>query len=391
MKIAGIVAEYDPFHKGHAYQIARVRELGAEKVVVCMSCDVVQRGGFAALPPSVRGEAALSGGADLVIALPNPWACATAESFAAAGVHLLAKLGCDTLAFGAETPDAESMMALGKMLDSEEFALTLQKELATGQDFATARARAAQKVCPEVSNLLKMPNNILGVEYCKAIQRQKPKITPLPIQRKGAAHGQEPQPGQGFASASAVRRLWQQNEWEQTLVYLPQSTHALYQGALQSGQGIDPVRADVAVLSRLRAMSPKDLTKVRGVNEGLENRLADCVRTAVTLPELYDSLKTKRYAHSRLRRLVLDAALGYGDSLPTLPPFALVLAARKTALPLLKNAVIPAGTSLADLAKQNMECAAAARAHAAAADLAALCRRTPGPMGQAFTQKPILL
>ena len=391
MKIAGIVAEYDPFHKGHAYQIARVRELGAEKVVVCMSCDVVQRGGFAALPPAVRARAALLGGADLVVALPNPWACASAESFAAAGVRLLAALGCDTLAFGAETPDAQSMMALGKMLDSKEFSDALQKELATGQDFATARARAVNKSCPEVSNLLNLPNNILGVEYCKAIQRQKMKITPLPIQRKGAAHGQEPQPGQGFASASAVRRLWQQGKLEKSLVYLPQSTHALYQEALQGGQGIDPARADAAVLSRLRAMSPEAFARIRGVNEGLENRLAGCVRTAVTLPELYDSLKTKRYAHSRLRRLVLDAALGYGDSLPALPPFALVLAARKTALPLLKNAGVPAGTSLADLTRQNAECAAAAKAHAAATDLAALCRRTPGPMGQAFTQKPILL
>ena len=391
MKIAGIIAEYDPFHKGHAYQIARVRELGAKKIVVCMSCDVVQRGGFAALPPAVRAQAALQNGADLVMALPNPWACATAETFAAAGVKILTALGCDTLAFGAETPEAGRLMAMAELLDSPQLAAALRVELAAGQDFATARARAAQKLAPGAADILNTPNNLLAVEYCKVIRRQRSELQPLAIRREGAAHGAAPLPGQTFASASAVRALWAQGSAAQSLAWLPPNTHELYQKALQSGQGIDPVRADVAVLSRLRAMNRQALTKIRGVNEGLGNRLADGVRTAVTLPELYDSLKTKRYAHSRLRRLVLDAALGYTGALPALPPFALVLGARREALPLLGQAALPAGTSLADLAKKSPECAAAAGAHAAAADLAALCRRTPGPMGTAYTQKPVIL
>lgn len=391
MKIAGIIAEYDPFHKGHAYQIAQARALGAQTVVVCMSCDVVQRGGFASLPPAVRAQAALQNGADLVVALPNPWACATAETFAAAGVHILASLGCDTLAFGAETPDAQGFMALAELLDSPALAHNLQSELGGGQSFAAARARAARKIDPHTAALLEQPNDLLGVEYCKAILRQKRSLQPLPIARVGAVHGADAQPGQQFASASAVRRLWSKEETGQSLQWLPQNTHALYKAALNAGQGIAPLRADIAVLSRLRAMTAAEIADIRGVNEGLENRLAACVRTAVSLPALYDALKTKRYAHSRLRRLVLDAALGYTDSLPEMPPFALVLGAKGQALPLLKHADIPAGSSLAKLAEQSEACRLAANAHAAAADLAALCRKTPGPMGLSFTQKPVLL
>ena len=188
-----------------------------------------------------------------------------------------------------------------------------------------------------------------------------------------------------------MRRLWSKEETGQSLQWLPQNTHALYKAALNAGQGIAPLRADIAVLSRLRAMTAAEIADIRGVNEGLENRLAACVRTAVSLPALYDALKTKRYAHSRLRRLVLDAALGYTDSLPEMPPFALVLGAKGQALPLLKHADIPAGSSLAKLAEQSEACRLAANAHAAAADLAALCRKTPGPMGLSFTQKPVLL
>lgn len=391
MKIAGIIAEYDPFHKGHAYQISRVRAAGAQKIAVCMSCDVVQRGGFASLPPAVRVRAALQGGADLVLALPNPWACASAESFAAAGVNLLTALGCDTLAFGAETPDAGQMMQMAKAQDSPQLNRQLQAELATGADFATARAKAAQKIVPEFSDLLNTPNNLLAVEYCKAIHRQKSGMQPFAVQRVGAAHGAALQPENAFASASAVRALWAQGRQKESLEYLPPESGALYEAALQQGQGIDPQRADVAVLSRLRAMDASAFAAIRGVNEGLENRLADCVRTAVSLPQLYDALKTRRYAHSRLRRLVLDAALGYTNALPVLPPFLWVLGAKRDAMPLLKNALLPAGTSLADLAKANEACRKSALAHAAAADLAALCRCSPGAMGSAYTQKPIIL
>lgn len=170
MDFTGIIAEYDPFHNGHAAQLAAVRAAGAQCIAVCMSSGAVQRGGVPILPESVRVRAALDAGADLVVALPAPYACATAEQFAAAGVHLLAALGCDTLAFGAETPDVAALLDTARLLDGEELNARIRQNLATGMTYAAARAAAADALHPgHRAGLLRTPNNILGIEYCKAI------------------------------------------------------------------------------------------------------------------------------------------------------------------------------------------------------------------------------
>ena len=387
MKIAGIIAEYDPFHSGHAWQIAELRRRGYDRVVVCMSCSAVQRGGFSLLPPRVRVRAALQSGADLVLALPTPWSCSSAESFAAGGVAVLSALGCvDTLAFGAEVPDAGALMQVAAVLISPQFSRALADAMRDGAPFASARAAAAEALCPGAGQLLATPNNNLGVEYCKAIASQGSSLRTLAIRRNGAAHGGVPQGG--FASGSSLRELWHTVGPGALRPYVPERAFALYQQNADSA--LDPHAMDLAILSRLRAMPPEQLAKVRGMGEGLEYRLADAVRTAVTLPGLYDALKTRRYAHARLRRLVLDAALGYGSSLPALPPYVQVLGAKQGALSLCGGACLPCGAGLARLAKCSEEAACTARAHAAAEDLAALCRCAPEPMGQAYTQKLIV-
>ena len=387
MKIAGIIAEYDPFHSGHAWQIAELRRRGYDRVVVCMSCSAVQRGGFSLLPPRVRVQAALKSGADLVLALPAPWSCSSAENFAAGGVAVLSALGCvDTLAFGAEVPEADALMQVAETLLSPRFSRALADEMRGGVPFAAARAAAAEALCPGAGALLATPNNNLGVEYCKAILSQKSTLRPLAIRRNGAAHGGVPQGG--FASGSSLRELWHADGPGALQPYVPEAAFALYQQ--NTGTALDPRAMDLAILSRLRAMTPEQLGRIRGVGEGLEYRLADAVRTAVTLPGLYEALKTKRYAHARLRRLVLDAALGYDDTLPALPPYVQVLGAKQGALSLCGGAALPCGAGLARLAKTGNAAARTAAAHAAAEDLAALCRCTPEPMGQAYTQKLIL-
>ena len=169
MKFAGIITEYDPFHNGHAAQIAAAKAAGAACVAVCMSSGAVQRGGVPILPESVRVRAALDAGADLVLALPAPYACATAEQFATAGVRLLAALGCDTLVFGAEDPDADRLMQVAALLAQPDLDAPLRERLATGMTYAAARAEAADALLPGAGALLRTPNNILGIEYCKAI------------------------------------------------------------------------------------------------------------------------------------------------------------------------------------------------------------------------------
>ena len=172
MYFAGIIAEYDPFHNGHAWQLAQARALGAQRVAVAMSCGLTQRGALPLLPESVRVRAALECGADLVFALPAPWACAGAEAFARAGVHLLAATGCDALVFGAETPDAALLLETARVLNSAAYRAALKQQLAAGaRSFAAARQAAVQAVGadPAMAALLSQPNNNLAVEYCRAI------------------------------------------------------------------------------------------------------------------------------------------------------------------------------------------------------------------------------
>ena len=165
MDFTGIIAEYDPFHNGHAAQIAAVRAAGAQCIAVCMSSGAVQRGGVPILPERVRVQAALAAGADIVIALPAPYACATAEQFAAAGVYLLVALGCDTLAFGAETPDAGALLDAARLLQCEEIDDVIRKNLATGMTYAAARAEAADTLRPGTGTLLRTPNNNFGAAH----------------------------------------------------------------------------------------------------------------------------------------------------------------------------------------------------------------------------------
>ena len=149
MKFAGIIAEYDPFHNGHAWQLAQARALGAQRVAVAMSCGLTQRGALPLLPEAVRVQAALACGADLVFALPAPCACAGAEAFARAGVRILAAAGCDALVFGAETPDTALLQKAARVLCSEDYRAELRQQLAAGaRSFAAARQAAVQALCP---------------------------------------------------------------------------------------------------------------------------------------------------------------------------------------------------------------------------------------------------
>lgn len=388
MKFAGIITEYDPFHNGHAAQLAAVRRAGAECIAVCMSSGAVQRGGVSVLPDAVRVQAALQGGADLVVALPAPYACATAEQFADAGVCLLAALGCDTLAFGAESPDATLLQRAAELLQREELQALLREKLRSGMTYAAARAAAAESLVPGMGALLRTPNNILGIEYCKAIQARQAPLTPFPLPRLGAVHGGAPGSHEGVAMASAsYLRAEGIEAWAD---YVPAQAMELYRQAARDGQMTDPQKLETALLALLRALPPEQFARVRGVSEGLEHRLSVAVRQASGLEDLYTRLKTKRYPHARLRRLVLDAALQIPARLPD-PPFLLVLGARKEALPRLKQAALPAGTSLADLIRTGQDARFIGELHSRCVDFSSLCREKTVPMGLAFTGRPVLL
>ena len=397
-KLAGIIAEYDPFHNGHAWQLQQAKALGAQRVAVAMSCGLTQRGALPLLPESVRVQAALTCGADLVFALPAPYACSGAECFARAGVQLLAAAGCDALVFGAETPDAALLMEAARVLSGAEYRTALKARLAAGaRSFAAARQAAVEAVCPGtgLAALLDKPNNNLAVEYCKAILELGASLVPIPLPRQGAGHGQAlTETGGQFASASALRTLWQNGGADAAAPYVPAEVLPLYREAFAAGQYTDLAAAQRCQLALLRSRcaGTAPFAQVRGISEGLEHRLEAAVRSSTTHAELLDSLTTVRYPRARMRRLAMDAALGYSaDVFPALPPYLHLLGAQKDALPLLKAAALPVSHSLARLAEQNAPCRAVVDAQLRACDFGALCRKKPEPMGNALRQKIIFL
>ena len=397
-RLAGIIAEYDPFHNGHAWQLQQAKALGAQRVAVAMSCGLTQRGALPLLPENVRVQAALTCGADLVFALPAPYACSGAECFARAGVQLLAAAGCDALVFGAETPDAALLMEAARVLSGAEYRTALKARLAAGaRSFAAARQAAVEAVCPGtgLAALLDKPNNNLAVEYCKAILELGASLVPIPLPRQGAGHGQAlTETGGQFASASALRTLWQNGGADAAAPYVPAEVLPLYREAFAAGQYTDLAAAQRCQLALLRSRcaGTAPFAQVRGISEGLEHRLEAAVRSSTTHAELLDSLTTVRYPRARMRRLAMDAALGYSaDASPALPPYLHLLGAQKDALPLLKAAALPVSHSLARLAEQNAPCRAVVDAQLRACDFGALCRKKPEPMGGALRQKIIFL
>ena len=397
MRLAGIIAEYDPFHNGHAWQLAQAKALGAERVAVALSCGLTQRGSLPLLPESVRIRAALTCGADLVFALPAPCAGSGAEAFARAGVQLLSAAGCDALVFGAETPDAELLMQAARILQSDAYRSALKAQLAAGaRNFAAARQAAVEALCPgtPLADLLDKPNNNLAVEYCKAILELHSPMTPIPLPRQGANHGQALAPDAvQFASASALRTLWQTGGADAVAPYVPAAVLPFYQEAFAAGQDADFAAADRCELALLRAncAGTAPFSQVRGVSEGLEHRLEHAVRTCSTLPELLDTLTTVRYPRARMRRLAMDAALGYDTSLPALPPYLHLLGAQRNALASLKGTTLPVSHSLMRLREENSACAQLVAAQCTASDFSAFCRKKPLPMGSLLRQKIIFL
>ena len=328
MRTAGIISEYNPFHRGHAWQIGELRRrLGAETAVVCaMSGSFVQRGDFAVMRTHARAEAAVRGGADLVLELPLPWAIASAEGFAAGGVGVLAATGAvDTLVFGSECGDTETLKAVAAALESESFAAYLRQGLQEGVSFAAAREAAARKLLGEKAAVLAQPNDILGVEYCKAIARQAAALMPLALPRRGVGHD-DGGAAEGFASASRIRELLI-NGGSADEFLTPESAAICARECAAGRAPVTMANAERAILSRLRTLTEADLAPFDGGGEGLYHRFYDAVQRETTIDGILAAAKSKRYAYARLRRLLLAVYLGVTpEDIPQRVPYLRVLA-----------------------------------------------------------------
>lgn len=319
MKTVGIVAEYNPFHAGHRKQFDCVKaQLGEETAIVCaMSGNFVQRGAPAVLDKTHRAKAAVACGADLVVELPTTVSLSSAEGFAAGGVKILSSM-CDALCFGAETGEADTLMDTARALLSEDFSPLLRRELDSGKSFPAARAEALAQMGLS-GEILRRPNDILAVEYCKAILAQRSPMVPFPIRREGCYHDRTPD--RENPSATAVRRLMLEGgAWDS---FVPESARAIFENAplhsLAAGER--------AVLARLRTMTDGEFEALPYSGEGLWRKFMHASRREATLDNILTAVKSKRYTRTRLDRMTMCAYLGItAETLSAPAPYVRVLA-----------------------------------------------------------------
>lgn len=324
MKLAAVIAEYNPFHNGHAHHIRKTRECGATHVVAVMSGNVVQRGDFALVDKFSRAGAAVECGADLVLELPAAYACAPANRFADGAVDLIEKLGCvDILSFGCESGDAQLVAEAARVTEDDAVVAQARAALKNGAKYPAALAEAAGAASPSLRGILLDPNSVLAAEYIKALSRRGSAIQPLAVKRLGASH--DGAPSGDFASASHIRRL--AIEKKEFSRYLPACMLDRIVSCMAAGRlsgGIKEI--ETAVLYRLRTMTDAEIAAIPDGSDGLANRIHSAAFSAAGLEQLYADASAKRYTAARVRRAVLAAVLGITQADYRGVPYARVLA-----------------------------------------------------------------
>ena len=327
MTVCGIVAEYNPFHAGHAHHIAETRRiLGADRAVVCaMSGNFVQRGDLAVMEKYARAEAAVRCGADLVLETPLAACLSSAEGFARGAVSLLDALGCVShLSFGAEQADLALLQQAADLSLRQSEAL--RQGLAAGLPYAAAMQQAVSAVDPEAGALLASPNNTLGVEYLRALAARGNRIQPLAVERKGGAHDSDT-PADGLPSASYLRGLLADGDTTACRPLMPEASFAVLGREIQSGAApVTRSAVDLAVLAHLRRLDAATLLPFCSGDDGLAHRLADAIRDNTSFSSICTAAQTWRYPLARVRRVLLRAWLGLPQSVPPEPQYIRVLA-----------------------------------------------------------------
>ena len=357
MKAVGIICEYNPLHLGHTGHFEKTRlALGGDCAVICvMSGNFVQRGDFAVFNKHARAKAVVQCGADLVIELPSPYALSSANGFADAGVYILDRLGvCGYISFGSESGNIGTLREAAEAIATKEADMLIKEWLDKGISYAAAQQKAADAVLGAQSEVFRYPNNLLGIEYLKAIAAYESPLKPITVKRTGGEHDSDT-----GLSATALRKMLQRGDkpWG----YMPDAAATEYKEEIGAGRG--PVfmdQGELAILSRLRAA--KSFSGLPGAAEGLEHRMMKYAATEPTIQAILEKVKTKRYAMSRLRRMIICACLGITASDTQNPPpyirvlamncigmEILALARKKTRLPIITKPAsakkLPAGAA----------------------------------------------
>lgn len=368
MKVTGIIAEYNPFHNGHAWHLAKSRHLtGADYIVVAMSGDFVQRGTPAITDKFSRAEMALRAGADLVLELPAPCALGSAEYFATGAISLLSSLQVvDALCFGSECADLDALKQAADILTAEpqDFQVSLKKHLKEGLSFPSARQQALGELTGDQEKaeaLLSLPNNILALEYLKALKKLGSSIQPVPVLRVEDYHStllDSPK-----CSATAIRQaLFSGKSPEELAPFLPAEALSilLREHKKKPWPSINDY-SRIFAYELLKAASPEDLMDCQDLSPDLARRIFSFKNQFQDLESFAMLLKTKQYTYSRIQRclthilLDLKASDAAGIHVPGYPGYIRVLGFRKESAPLLaaikKRSALPLLTRVKDASK----------------------------------------
>jgi len=363
MKFTAIISEYNPFHNGHAYQINIIKKVsGPSCVIAVMSGNFTQRGEPALFDKWTRARLALLGGADIVIELPAAYALQSAEGFASGGVAIADGLAVvDELCFGSESADMDKLMSAARILCAEDarFKTGLKNALAKGKSFPAARMEAMQQAADGYSEVLRSPNDILAVEYLKALLRFGSAIQPKSICRTGSSYD-APDLSGSFSSAFSIRNAVKSGDLTGAFSAVPPLCSAYMKEFLLSGKPVFPDGFTNLLLYKLRSMTCSEIAAVTGVAEGLENKIKNAASMDTDYAGLIGAVKSKRYTGTRIARIFICCLLGItqemvDDANSYRGLYARVLGYRQDALPafslLSKKSRIPvvtAGTQLPD-------------------------------------------
>lgn len=395
MSVIGIICEFNPFHNGHKYLIDSVKKDG-DAVVCVMSGNFVQRGESAIADKRIRAKTALLCGADLVIELPVAFSVSGAQTFARGGVKLLDSLGCvDTIVFGSECGDTESLKKAAAALTDSNVQNEINTLMQTGITFAAARENAVREIYgDETADILRNPNDILGVEYISALKMLHSKIKPLAVSRKSVTHDSAEADG-AFASASLIRDKIKNGESFEK--YVPNKAFKLLKKAVNDGAApADYGKLELAILAFLRKANADDFSCAPDVSEGIENRIIAAARNANSLTEVFDGAKTKRYTHARIRRIVLCAFLGIKKShiacgMPYIHILGFSENGKQQLLPELKNAKLPVAVRASDFSSCGAVASESFKLECTATDIYNLTLPKIRNCGTEMTDSPVIV
>lgn len=370
MKVNGIVAEYNPFHNGHAYQMQHAKEAtGADYTIIVMSGNFMQRGAPALLDKFTRAKMALNNGADLVLELPTCYAASSAEFFAKGSVGLLDKLGVVTnLCFGSECGNIDTLSRIAEIFytEPEPYAESLRCNLKKGMSFPIARTWALLQYAPSLSDdkdVLSSPNNILGIEYLKALMSRESRITPFTTTRVGADY-HDKRLGTNQCSAIAIRQsVAAGHDLSYLVSQMPLNAYELLCISLVQQKPLFADDLSSALQYKLLTEYSSGYDQYQDISSDLSDRIRNLLPSFTGYTSFCDLLKSKDMTYTRISRCLLHILLNMTkeefESCKALDyiPYARVLGFRRDAAPLLteikKNSSIPLVTSLAD-ARQSL-------------------------------------